>query len=118
LTHDVNRKCIKFFISLAADAGLTLSPFMTKRFRVANTSTGSAATKNVPKRTRRKMNGNTVIPSKLEQIPENMSWNRMLLDKFPSYDPNWSEEIQLKWFAAYDELLKRYSDKPQNGPAQ
>ncbi|MBI4188259.1 MAG: DUF5343 domain-containing protein [Chloroflexi bacterium] len=115
LAHDVNRKCIKFFVSLAADAGIPLSPFMTKRFRVASAVVGNATTKNITKRTRRKINENTVIPSKLEQVPEDMLWNRMLLDKFPSYDPNWGDEIQLKWFIAYDELLKRYSDKSQNG---
>ncbi len=33
LTDDVNRKCIKFFVALANDAKIPLSPFITKRFR-------------------------------------------------------------------------------------
>jgi hypothetical protein len=31
----------------------------------------------------------------------------MLLSKFPNFDPSWNDEIKMKWFAAFDELLKR-----------
>jgi len=34
-----------------------------------------------------------------------------MLAKFPTFDPNWSDEVKLKWFAAFDELLKRYPRK-------
>ena len=32
----------------------------------------------------------------------------MLLAKFPTFDPNWSDEVKVKWFTAFDELLKRH----------
>ena len=111
LTPDVCRKCIKFFISLAGDARLPLSPFMTKRARRAYISAGIAGVKSVTKRAGRRINQNAIMPHDSDEIPEEMSWNTMMLAKFPTFDPNWSDEVKLKWFAAFDELLKRYPRK-------
>jgi len=104
ITGDVSRKCIKFFIELASDAGIPLSPFITKRFRLAHGSTG---TKTAIKRASVRTNRNLIVPQDLEKIPEQISWDKMLLTKFPTFDPSWSEEVKLKWFDAFDELLKR-----------
>lgn len=108
LTDNVCRKCIKFFVSLASDAGIPLSPFVIKRIRVAHAGTG---TKIVSRRISIRTKKNLKIPQDLEEIPEQISWNKMLLTKFPSFDPTWSDEVKLKWFAAFDELLKRASLK-------
>jgi hypothetical protein len=104
LADDVSRKCMKFFIALAVDAGIALSPFILKRSRSTYASSGTkAAVKKIGIRTKR----NLEVPTIMEEIPNRTSWNKMLLEKFPSFDPSWSEEIKLKWFAAFDELLKR-----------
>ena len=34
-----------------------------------------------------------------------MSWQQMLLAKFPSFDPAWSTEVQAKWFDAFERLM-------------
>jgi hypothetical protein len=34
----------------------------------------------------------------------------LLLSKFPSFDPTWPNDVQIKWFEAFDELLKRGFD--------
>jgi hypothetical protein len=47
------------------------------------------------------------VPKLPDEIPDNNSWHGKLLDKFPSFDPSWSDDIKVKWFAAFDELLKR-----------
>jgi hypothetical protein len=104
VTGDLSRKCIKFFIALATDAGITLSPFITKRFRTAHAGSG---TKAITKRTSSRTNRNLMIPQNVEEIPVQTSWDRMLLTKFPTFDPNWSDEVKLKWFSAFDELLRR-----------
>jgi hypothetical protein len=106
LTPDVCRKCIKFFISMATEARMPLSPFMTKRFRSTYTGTGISTIKNVTRKTRHKVIKNGLIPQNLEIVPEEMPWNTMLLTKFPAFDPSWSDEVKLKWFSAFDELLK------------
>jgi len=104
LTDNVCRKCIKFFVSLANDAGIPLSSFVVKRIRAAHTDSG---TKTLSKRKMVRTKRNAKIPQDSEEIPESMSWNRMLLTKFPAFDPTWNDDVKLKWFAAFDELLKR-----------
>jgi hypothetical protein len=108
ITGDVSRKCIKFFTELANDAGIPLSPFITKRFRLAH---GGTSAKTVAKKASARTNRNVIVPQDAEKIPEQMPWDKMLLTKFPTFDPTWSEEVKLKWFDAFDELLKRSSAK-------
>jgi hypothetical protein len=103
LTDDVSRKCVKFFISLAKDSSMTLSPFITKGIRSTNT-TGNLKT--ALKKTGMKTVQNSIIPQGEDEIPNTNSYMHLLLSKFPNFDPSWSDEIKLKWFADFDELLK------------
>jgi hypothetical protein len=104
LTGDLSRKCLKFFIELANDAGIPLSPFITKRFRTAHSVTG---TKAITKRASTRASRNLKNPQTPEEVPYQSPWDTILLTKFPTFDPTWSDEVKLKWFAAFDELLKR-----------
>jgi hypothetical protein len=104
LTDDVRRKCLKFFIEMASDAGIMLSPFITKRFRSEHASSG---TKVAVKKQSSRTNRNLAVPNDSREIPHNASWNQMLLTKFPAFDPEWNDDVKLKWFNAFDELLKR-----------
>ena len=128
LTDSVRRKCIKFFVALASDAGVPPSPFIMKRVRSVRSGTG---TKPVIRRTVSKKKWNYKVPPNLEEVPVEMSLDKMLLAKFPTFDPSWSDEVKLgwleafeglkfptfnpawsdevklKWFAAYDKLLER-----------
>jgi len=112
LTNDVARKCIKFFVAIANDAGIQLSPFITKRFRTTHAQ-ATSGTKVVTKRTSARVKQNLIVPPSMEEIPEQFSWSGMLLAKFPAFDPNWSDEVKLKWFAAFDELLKRWLSREE-----
>ncbi len=102
-TSDVGRKCIKFFVALASDSGVRLSPFINERFRTAHRGTG---TKVITKRTSIKVRRNSVVPQTMEHNPQRIPWDEMLLTKFPTFDPAWSDEVKLKWFEAFDQLLK------------
>lgn len=104
LTDDVSRKCVKFFIGMASDAGMVLSPFITKRTRSTYAGSGTRA---ITKKTTVRTNRKAIIPHETEELPNYSSWNNMLLAKFPNFDPAWNDETKLKWFAAFDELLKR-----------
>jgi hypothetical protein len=35
-----------------------------------------------------------------------VDWAEMLLSKFPQFDPAWSDDVKLKWFDAFDRLMK------------
>ncbi|UCH43662.1 MAG: DUF5343 domain-containing protein [Dehalococcoidales bacterium] len=104
VTGDVARKCIKFFVSLEGDAGISLSPFILKKSKT--TRAGSGRKKNAArKRERTSQNGGKL--SAVRSIPDQNSWYEMVLAKFPSFDPGWPDDIKLKWFEAFESLLKR-----------
>lgn len=103
IANDVTRKCIKFFIGIASDGGIKVSTFVTQKTRTSHTS-GT-----IPKTSRKPIDN--ISRTKIPQAPENnsggISMDRLLVDKFPSFDPSWPDDIKSKWFAAFDELLKR-----------
>ncbi|MBI2869085.1 MAG: DUF5343 domain-containing protein [Chloroflexi bacterium] len=104
LGGDVSRKCIKFFVSLATDAGIYLSPFVTKK----STGRTGSGTKKVNKKIPGRVEKNA---SSMPSIPEDenrVSLDKILITKFPAFDPAWSEEVKLKWFEGFDLLLKRF----------
>jgi hypothetical protein len=102
--RDVARKCIKFFTELANDATIPLSQFITKKSKSSKTA---SVMEKVPKRPGTRTNQNVPIPQPTELVPRNLSWKELLLSKFPSFDPTWPTDVQIKWFEAFDELLKR-----------
>ena len=106
VTCDVARKCIKFFVSLESDAGVALSPFIMKRSKTIRTSAGrKKSTEKIGSRT----NQNSSIPLMTDSIPSQTVWWEMVLAKFPTFDPTWPDDVKLKWFEAFDSLLKRGS---------
>jgi hypothetical protein len=102
-TGDVARKCIKFFVSLRSDAGSPISSFILKRSRAKHAVSGK---KGITKRNFG-TNRNFTKVTGTEQNPEQLHWYEMVLEKFPTLDPDWSDEVKLKWFEAFDALLKR-----------
>lgn len=101
LTDSVCRKCVKFFVALATDAKIPLSPFILRRVRSVRVTTG---TKPATKRSGTKEKRNLIVPQELEEIPDEISWDKMLLAKFPTFDPSWSDEVKLGWLEAFGEL--------------
>jgi hypothetical protein len=103
LTEDVSRKCVKFYISLAGDAGVGVSPFVAQHTRAAR---GGQRTKSAREARAARTNHDRAVPQSPASTAQ-LSWNNLLLAKFPSFDPAWSDGIKGQWFAAFDELLKR-----------
>jgi hypothetical protein len=108
VTPDVSRKCIKFFVGLASDAEIPLSPFIIKKSKVRTTSTGTRRIS--PKGVVRTKMDSTVLQNGPE-VPAQWSLDKILLSKFPTFDPNWTDEVKIKWFEAFDTLLRRILDR-------
>ena len=104
LTDGVSRKCVKFFVEMASASEIPLSPFISKRLRSGRSSTG---TKQLVRKRGTKAKWNSGVPQDLGEIPAEMAWNKILLTKFPTFDPTWTDEVKLKWFEAFDKLLER-----------
>jgi hypothetical protein len=102
ITDSVKRKCVKFFVALASDAGIELSPFILKKVRSLRTTVSAA--KQSAKRTAPKPKRNFGVPQTMEEVATEVSWDRMLLSKFPTFDPNWPDNVKLGWFEAFDSL--------------
>jgi len=100
VTGDVARKCIKFFISLESDAGVPLSTFIMKKSKSIRATSGRRVT---TKKTGAGTNWNSAIPVLSDQT----TWYEMVLAKFPTFDPTWPDDVKLKWFEAFEGLLKR-----------
>jgi hypothetical protein len=100
ISSSVTRKCIKFFVAMADDAGIPLSPYITKQTR---THSGINNNKILAKKTLLRIGTSQDV----EEVPERTTWDKLLLNKFPSFDPSWPDELKLKWFQAFDELLRR-----------
>ncbi|MFH1382991.1 MAG: hypothetical protein ABIH70_08915 [Chloroflexota bacterium] len=107
LTGGVARKCIKFFIEMASEAEIPLSSYVTKKSRAVRAITG---TKRVPRKNVAGRKRQDLIPQDLEKVPDGTFWDKLLLSKFPIFDPKWPDDVKLKWFDAFDQLLKRKPD--------
>ena len=106
VTGDVARKCIKFFIELESDAGTSLSPLLMKK---SKTMRATSIRKRTSMKEHGRTNRNMSISSTADRIPTRSIWYEMVLAKFPTFDPTWPDDVKLKWFEAFDLLLKRGS---------
>jgi len=100
---DVCRKCLKFFTEFSKDAGIPLSPQITKKRKMPR---AGLVPKSHTKKDSAKTDENSVVPYSKNKMPELLPWHQMLVDKFPHFDPTWNDEIKKKWFEAFFELFK------------
>lgn len=101
---DVRRKCIKFFTSLSDDAGIPLSPHVTKKVRITR------GTKPIKTNIRKASSGNTKTeksPQRMATIPRYPELLDRLMSKFPDYDVEWSDEKKLKWMESFTFFLQK-----------
>jgi Family of unknown function (DUF5343) len=129
---NVGHKCVTFFLALAKDADMALSPNLLTKSRVGAPQrreltgvVGSRGATSV-QRSRSGRKGAGVgaghLASKLPAFdpgwPKDVreEWlahhralqNTMaLMEKFPSLDPGWSDEVKGRWFDSWNELLSR-----------
>lgn len=91
------RKCVTFFSYAARDAGIKISPHVKP---YAGTRSSKRKARNhqreaQPKATRGK--------ARTDSQNENDSPNlRLLLEKFPDFDPNWSAEVRNNWLSGVE----------------
>ena len=91
------RKAISLFLLFAKETEIKLSPHL----KVPRTRRGGARRRSGSGQNDQNGNGDEP-PSSAET---KLSWEQMLLSKFPSFDPNWPEETQRRWFDGFEKLM-------------
>src|SRR4030042_4712789 len=96
---DIGRKCLTFFCAVASEADISISPHL----------------KRSPGRGRKKQSSFNEAPrqriSKSVQSNGDMAWDK-LLEKFPSFNPEWQDEVKIKWFEGFKFLKKTLDTSP------
>lgn len=102
--EDVLRKCRTFFIHAAQFSGLEVGPRLVS-------GTGSVASNGAARRRpkavatkKREPEGQNGGPRiEVEVSPSDFAGR--LLQKFPDFDPSWSDELKKAWFADFDKFM-------------
>ena len=98
LSGDTLRKSITFFLKAAKDAGLKVSPHI----KTIRSKTGAVR----QKRGTGEKTEISVYKGPAPAQPEEVSWEKALLSKFPSFDPAWPDEVKSKWFDDFKALME------------
>jgi hypothetical protein len=101
-TGDTTKKCISFFLAAAKDAGIPMSSYLQKYRRIRQ---GGSS------RSRRQSNGERHGGIILEDPPTGRNISKILLDKFPSFDPAWPDDVKKMWFEGFKELRKMMEEE-------
>lgn len=91
-------KSVSFFLSAAEAAGIKTSPHVKAPKPPRPTGATKVRRKVAPE--------NSPPPPAMQEQQNNHSPARLLLSKFPDFDPSWSEDLQKKWFASFETLQK------------
>lgn len=113
-SSDMRRKCIAFFVGIANDAGIPLSPHLIGKRGV------KGSTPRKPKARKSSPSGGALSnpPQEKDSVtpPTPDTWSKMLLGKFPDFDPTWSPELKEKWFSGFQKLMAMGEE--ENTPAK
>ena len=132
--NNVGNKCLSFFLALAKDSGIGLSPNLLTRSRVGTSQ--KASPQALPPRKRRSPSlsssprrqldragllGSNYLAAKLPDFDPNwpkdvrgewfdrLQTMMFLMDKFPSFNTEWTDALKAKWFDSMKEFLGKNS---------
>lgn len=102
---DTVRKSIAFMLAMAKEAGVVLSPHLVKRGAILRSDSrrrrpGLVEPPRASPKAALRSEGTTLAAGAATAAPI-----ADLVQKLPPFDATWSDELKLKWFAAYDRLM-------------
>jgi hypothetical protein len=103
--EDVSRKCRTFFLHAAKRAGVPLGT------RILTGSVPRSPSNGLRRKAKVKTKDAAAAPD-ANSTADNPKPNKdglveKLLEKFPAFDPNWPDPIKEKWFAGFDQFMKK-----------
>lgn len=99
-TGETLGRCIAFFTAAAKDAGIPLSPYLKEGRKQRNNG--------APKPRKASTEKGEILEFDLDDdtTEQPKTWEEMLLEKFPTFDPSWPDDVKSKWFEGFDRLMK------------
>ena len=110
-------KCETFFIHAARHAGIPLSPYL-KSNRKANprSRSNSRSSKSGSRPQTMEENGRSPTPESTGVDSATITMRELairVLDKYPDFDPKWSEETQTSWLEGMNKLQETFNVRNQ-----
>jgi hypothetical protein len=100
---EIARKGVSFFLHAARDAGVAISPFLTKARPLAAREVGAASGASMPRSSKFANESDTAAAG----TPSSIVLAEKLLQRLPEFDPTWSDELKSTWLSAFLELIPR-----------
>lgn len=104
--EDVISKCQAFFRQAAEDAGIELSPYIIERVR---------ATGQIRRRRKAEAESAKILLGQLPESAASRSVEEMILQKYPEFNPEWSESAQEVWMKG---IMRLYEELKGRGEAR
>jgi hypothetical protein len=101
LSKDTVRKCVTFFCMGAKDAGIKLSPHIRP---YAGQRQGGRRPRSMGEAPQ------TQIADSVRVYGSGSNEWRLLLEKFPDFDPTWPDDVRKNWLEGFAKLSKFLSD--------
>lgn len=110
-------KCISFFLAAARDANIKFSQHIATRKRMTRIS------EQKPKRSRETRpplgaEETEKHPVRAEKHDHPKSWNELVLDKLPNFNPEWPEDFKKAWIDTIGELMRLQKDAAQEDESE
>ncbi len=109
---DSVRKCIAFFLSAAKEANIEVSPYIAETVRQTSETKPRKPAAKPAARSQQSSSKSTADPAQSPPANNPVSWQQMLLAKFPSFDPAWPDEVKKEWFTAFHQMMKMGGSAP------
>lgn len=104
--NNVGHKCLSFFLALAKDAGIALSPNLLTRSRLGAVQKMNPSV--LPTRNPR------VSPSSPKRQPRARAGSPdYFAGRLPEFNPDWPKEVREEWFARFQTLVVLIDKCPQ-----
>lgn len=103
---DSVRKCIGFFLSAAKEANVEVSPYIAETVRQQSETKPRKPPAKAAAKTQRVANNSEGAIDYSKKETSQLSWEQMLLAKFPSFDPTWPDDVKKEWFTAFHQMMK------------
>ena len=109
-TDEVQRKSITFFLNAAREAGIKVSAYIMKNKKPR--ANGGARKPRAAKPASEKAEVSDVDPLRGQKGRDSGStdtridnFKKELLDKFPTFDPSWPDNIKTEWFKSFEQFM-------------